>query len=66
MNNSLMPGDRLITLRDEKDIEIVPAGTVVTLQSRNGPDLWYCLGVVNGKDRILLIVESNLTTINSC
>jgi hypothetical protein len=55
------------TIHDERDIEIIPAGTKVTLLRVNKPDIhfangetcqaWWC----SGENRTLLILSNNLT-----
>ena len=55
----LQAGD-ICTLKEaEQDVELVPAGTQVTLTSQNGI-CWYCEGMVNGMKRLLLIFADNL------
>jgi hypothetical protein len=53
------PWDTCILLQDEQDIELIPAGTQVTLTEKNGSS-WYCLGTINGIERQLLDFVSNL------
>lgn len=53
-------GDVVELLEDEGDIEMIPAGTRITLKNQNGDSLWYGEGVVNGVSRILLVKIKNM------
>jgi hypothetical protein len=54
---------RLVRLiKDERDIEFIKAGTVITLNRRVGGDdpMWYGHCQINGICRYVLVFEDNL------
>jgi hypothetical protein len=53
-------GDVVELLEDEGDIEMIPAGTRITLKNQNGDSLWYGEGVVDGRSLILLVKIRNM------
>lgn len=60
------PGDIAKTLLDEYDIELIPAGTLVTLLRYDGDAIWRCHGKINNNNRTLLIFQANLTLVEPC
>jgi hypothetical protein len=61
----LRSGMKCKTLKDEKDIELIPAGTEVTLDRPNGNLLWACHGIINSENRSLLIFTNNLSPVSA-
>lgn len=53
-------GDVVELLEDEGDIEMIPAGTRITLKNQNGDSLWYGEGVIDGRSLILLVKVRNM------
>ena len=55
----LQPTDLCVTIKDERDIDLIPSGTKVTLISQN-KSCWNFRGLINGIERSLLIFANNL------
>ncbi len=53
-------GDIVLTKEDEKDIELIPAGTVIKLRRLTGDDLWEGTAKIKGIPRSVLVYEDNL------
>ena len=59
---TLKPGDKVVNIVQEMDIELIPAMTEITLTRCNHP-YWYGEAVIHGKDRTVLVLNSNLKKI---
>lgn len=58
------PNDVVETINSEFDIELIPAGTKISLNKPNGSDFWYGYGEINGIERILLVCTNNLRKVS--
>ena len=59
---TLKPGDKVVNIVKELDIELIPAMTEITLTRCNHP-YWYGKAVIRGRERIVLVLNSNLKKI---
>jgi hypothetical protein len=58
--NIFQAGQTVITIKDEEDIELIPAGTEIKLTTSNGEHLWYGRAVLNKTPRSVLVRVDNL------
>lgn len=59
----MQSGQRVITIEDEYDIELIPKNTEILLTRPNGKCLWYGVAIIKGVERIVLINTTNLKLI---
>jgi hypothetical protein len=52
--------DFVITMKEERDVKIIPAGTTLQLTGKCSVDMWWGHGTINGVFLSLLVNEYNL------